>query len=136
MVCSSCSSPAVALLYSMFPGNLKGIAVGLHFEIPGQPSLGVSPAINSHCVCPFESKHGLTHLCQCEAEKHIFQVQDSLHLFLWRSQTHENQSSQVSSQTGKVDSRVTGGASECLSLQAQAIWAAIPPLFTGPLGIV
>ena len=61
----------------MFPGNLKGIAVGLHFEVPGQPSLGVSPAINSHCVCPFESKHGLTHLCPQEAEACIFQVQET-----------------------------------------------------------
>ena len=44
---------------------------------------------------------------------------DSIHLFLWKNQTHENQRSQVSSQAGDVYSRVAGWAPACPSLQAR-----------------
>lgn len=65
--------------------------------------------------------------------KCIFPVQDSVQLFLWKHQTHENQRSQVSSQAREVYSTVTdrapGWCTEDAVSPGQATWTAISPCF-------
>lgn len=59
--------------------------------------------------------------------------QDSVHLFVWKNQTHENQRPPISSQAGEVYARVTGRVPGCLSPQARQYRLQFSLLFPGPV---
>lgn len=50
-----------------------------YLQLLGPPGPAMLSTVTSLWVCPFESKDGLAHLCQWEAEECISQIQDGVY---------------------------------------------------------